>query len=638
MRKWKVSLLVLFVFIRVDYSYGVNPAFIPISSGVTGSIVQKPTDPPKDKPIKVNVSGGGTFCYGPTFSGGESYIIIEQCWEMHVKNARYDVFQRISYNVNNTWLCITAPETVIHAEKTWDYVHLRPCTINDPLQRWIVQENAFWTADGNYRLKDINWYGYISRNSGDNYNHTLDSSMNDWVETVATPGNISIQTSIAWDLQTTAGNERYFIRRGSSDKNTTLLYYNPESGHLAQYDSISGSLYCMYSNVGRSNWNWVIWALCSDAVISKENPAFWNVSFGTDQGGIIADYQGNILRVTRYGSNWGVAYTAKPDFVKTDTRNSPISLFVVTKDLLNWTRYVSSNLGKTEQYCPAGNHVSLEHKRIVRTLPPDFQLSEAWIRRLHQIAISTVNTTQGSGICGICTLQAFQMLAELQEYHSQEPLQSGGYFFDTAPNTDPFISFRQRYPFLDRLLTDIPRTYNSINVVPAYNRNRLVTFASARTILPRYNWAISAEFTTRSEILSHVSSLIDSSHGSLWIAILGRRRPDGTLGWHAAPVLRTSQGLVVMRTSLISASLSFYRQSLTPSTDPIQIVDNRLGRPDRPLIRLITIQLVGSYQNSFDFMISNRNCTGEGEDRRGTGEYPTSSLVNQCLEGRCILQ
>lgn len=138
----------------------------------------------------------------------------------------------------------------------------------------------------------------------------------------------------------------------------------------------------------------------------------------------------------------GCAYTAKPDFVKTDTRNNPTSLFVVTKDLLNWTRYVSSNLGKMEQYCPAGNHVSLGHKRIVKTLSPDFQLSEAWIRRLYQIAISTVNTTQGSGICGICTLQAFQMLAELQEYHSQEPLQSGGYFFDTAPNTDPFISFR----------------------------------------------------------------------------------------------------------------------------------------------------------------------------------------------------
>ncbi|EMJ92336.1 hypothetical protein LEP1GSC198_0030 [Leptospira kirschneri str. JB] len=31
------------------------------------------------------------------------------------------------------------------------------------------------------------------------------------------------------------------------------------------------------------------------------------------------------------------------------------------------------------------------------------------------------------------------MLAELQEYHSQGPLQSGGYFFDTAPDTNPLF-------------------------------------------------------------------------------------------------------------------------------------------------------------------------------------------------------
>ncbi|EMO54638.1 DUF1561 domain-containing protein [Leptospira noguchii] len=639
MRKWKVLSLVLLIFIRVEHSYGENPTFTPISLGVTGSIVQKPTDKPKDKSIQVVVSDGGKFCYGPIFSGGESYIIIEQCWERHVMNARYDVFQRISYYIEDTWLCITAPETVIHAEKNWDYVHLRPCAINDPLQRWIVKDNSFWTADGLYRLKDTNWYGYISRNSGDKSDHTLDSSMNDWVKTIATPGNISVKTSIAWDLQTTQGNQRYFVRWGGSDKNTTPLYYNPESGHIAQYNPVSGLLYCMYSQVGESNWNWVRWALCSDAAISKDNPAFWNVFFETDKGGMITDYKGNALRVTRYGSNWGVVYAAKPSYLEKDTTHSPTSLFVVDKSLLDWTRYASSNLGKTEQYCPAGNQESLGRKRVVRTLPPDFQLTEAWIRRLYQIAISTIDTAEGSGICGVCTLQAFQMLAELQEYHSQEPFQRGGYFFDTAPNIDPFISFRQRYQFLDRLLTDIPRTYSNLNIVPPDDRNRLMTFASARTILPQYNWAISAEFTTRSEILSHVSSLINSPHGSLWIAALGRRRPDGTFGWHAAPILRTSQGLVVMTTRLSSSTpLSLYRQSLASTIDPAQIVDNRLGRPDRVLMRLITIQLGGYYQNFFDNMISNRNCTGEGEDRRGTGEYPTSSLVNQCLGGRCILQ
>ncbi|MCR8629508.1 hypothetical protein BEN42_19855 [Leptospira interrogans serovar Canicola] len=634
MRNWKkVFIVILLVLIGFGFEYGMNPTPVDASSRIEYSVIQKPTDPPKDKPIKIVIHDGGRFCYGPVFSGDESYIIIEQCWQMHVMNARYDVFQRISYNINNTWLCITAPEKVIKAEKNWDYVHLRPCTINDPLQRWIIKNNSFWTADGVYRLKDTNWYAYISRNSGDRYNHTLDPSMNDWIKTVATPGNISIQTSIAWDLQTTEVQERYFIRRGSSNKNTTPLYYNPESGHLAQYDPISGSLYCMYSQVGDNQWNWVTWALCSDAAISKNNPAFWNVSLETDEGGIITDYKGNLLRVTRYGSNWGVAYAAKPDFVKTDTKNSPTSLFVVDKSLLDWTRYTYSNLGKTDQYCPAGNHGSIIHRRVKRTLPPDFQLTEEWIQRLYAIARSTTRQTQHSGICGVCLLQTFQMLAELQEYHSQRPLSAGGYFFDTAPNTDPFISFRQRYPLLDNTLTD------AINIFgPSYNTTWLLTLAYAITMLPQYEWTLSNTFNTRPEILSYISSLINSPPGSIWLGILRWRRPDGTFIGHSVPILRTSQGLVVIPTNVSSSrTLENFRQSLIPSTDPNHIITN-LERPNVTLTRFTTIELGGLYQNTFDFLISNNNCTGEGEDRRGTGNYPSSTSVNQCSgDGRCAL-
>ncbi|WP_235596815.1 DUF1561 family protein, partial [Leptospira alstonii] len=245
------------------------------------------------------------------------------------------------------------------------------CVINEPRQRWILKDNSFWTADGFYRLKDTNWYGYISRNSKDYYNHTLDSSMDDWAKTVATPGNISVKTFIAWNL----GNDRYFIRSKGSEKNTTSIYYNPESGHLAQYDPVSGSLYCMYSKVDSYQWNWVQWGLCSDAAISKDNPAYWNVQLETDEGGMITDYKGNVLRVTRYGSNWGVAYAAKPSYLEKDTTNSPTSLFTVDKNLLDWARYTAGNLGKTEQYCPAGSKESHAYKREKRTLPPDFQLS-----------------------------------------------------------------------------------------------------------------------------------------------------------------------------------------------------------------------------------------------------------------------
>ncbi|MCH1912582.1 DUF1561 domain-containing protein [Leptospira noguchii] len=632
MCNWKkVLIVVLLISIGAILEYSINPTPVHASSSKANySIVQKPTDQPKDKPIQVVVSDGGKFCYGPIFSGGESYIQIEQCWERHVMNARYDVFQRISYYIEDTWLCITAPETVIHAEENWDYVHLRPCTINDPLQRWIVKDNSFWTADGLYRLKDTNWYGYISRNSGDKYNHTLDSSMDDWIKTVATPGNISIQTSIAWDLQTTQGNERYFVRWGGSDKNTTPLYYNPESGHIAQYDPVSGSLYCMYSKVGKSDWNWVKWALCSDAPISKDNPAFWNVFFETDKGGMITDYKGNALRVTRYGSNWGVAYAVKPSYLEKDTTHSPTSLFVVDKDLLDWTRYTSSNLGKTGQYCPAGKKESLKHKRIKRTLPSDFQLTEAWIRRLYDIARSTnvgsVAAPQRLGSCGICMLHSLQMIAELLEYHSQGPLTSGGYFFDTATDTDPFDSFRQHSPELEELLTNVPEI-NSYGTRPR-------SFISTILMLPQYEWVSSSQFSIRSEMLSHINSLINSSPGSIWLALLRRQGASGSSG-HAVPILRTSQGIVVIPTNLTITSLNTYIRLLTPTMDPNQIMN--LLEQGRTMIRLTTIQPVGTYENAFSIMVSNRNCTGEGEDRRGSGQYPTSASVNQCKRGRCVL-
>ncbi|MBE8310276.1 DUF1561 family protein, partial [Leptospira borgpetersenii] len=113
--------------------------------------------------------------------------------------------------------------------------------------------------------------------------------------------------------------------------------------------------------------------------------------------------------------NWGSAYTAKPSYLEKNTTNSPTSLFVVNKDLLNWTRYTASNLGKTGQYCPAGKRENIVHRRVKRELPPDFQLTEAWIRRLYEIARTDPSSRTSRGVCGVCMLQALQMIAELQE-------------------------------------------------------------------------------------------------------------------------------------------------------------------------------------------------------------------------------
>ncbi|MDI7164183.1 DUF1561 domain-containing protein [Leptospira santarosai] len=641
MGRWSVLIIVLLVSSGVGFAYGGN------SQIISSSIVQKPTDQPKDQPIKVVLHTGKEYCYSPVFSKGEGYVWIDKCGNQTAK-ARYDVFQRISYYINKTWLCVTAPESVVKGNADWGYVNLRPCTINNPLQRWIVKDRVFWTADAKYQLKDVDWYAYISRKSKANYGHALDSSMDDWVKTVATPGNISIQSSISWRSSWGDGiwdiamaPRTYYIYSKGSGQNSTPIYYNPESGHLAQYNPSNGTLSCMYSKMtDKYDWNWVQWGLCSDAAIKKDNPAYWNVYFVANAGGMITDYKGNILRVTKAGTHWGVAYTVKPSYLENDTTNSPTSVFTFDRDLLDWIRYTTSNLGKTEQYCPADNKKSYTYKRAKRDLPSNFQLTAAWIQRLYAIARSATfesarpdATPQRHGMCGVCMLHSFQMLAELLEYNSRGPLTSGGYFFDTASNRDPFISFSRRYPDLDRLLTNVPVDYA--------NRGRILAFASTTIMLPQYEWESSNPIFTRSEMLSHIRSLINSPPGSIWLGLLRRRRTDNgstSTSGHAVPILRTSRGLVVIRTNSPTISFNDYIHSLAPTTDPNEVIARLEDGPGRTLTLLTTIRPVGTYENALELTVSSRDCTGEGDGRRGSGRYPISSLINQCSGGRCILQ
>ncbi|EMK22392.1 hypothetical protein LEP1GSC008_1622 [Leptospira kirschneri serovar Bulgarica str. Nikolaevo] len=155
-------------------------------------------------------------------------------------------------------------------------------------------------------------------------------------------------------------------------------------------------------------------------------------------------------------------------------------------------------------------------------------------------------------------------------------------------------------------------------------------------MLPQYLWNLSNEFTTPTEISSQVNWLFRNPAGSIWLTIALLQTQSGSLVWRAVPILRTSQGLVVIQTNLRDSSLDTYRQILAPLSNPSQVI-GRLTPQGAILQRLITIELGHYYQNPLNVMISNSNCTGEGEDRRGTGKSPTSTSVNQCASGRCTL-
>lgn len=610
--------------------------------GQDQSISQKLTDKPIDTAIKIKTSDGQTYCYAPIFSNGEGYVYVDDCSSARVKPARYDVFQRISYKINDNWLCLSAPTSITQSgsSENWDYVVLRPCVINDANQRWIIKNNSFWTADGRFKLKHYHWYIYISKNPSDYYDHSLDSSMKKWANTIATPGNISSQTILSWlFLGSSEWGVYYLENNRSSVDEATSLYYNPENGHIAQYYPKDGSLYCMTSNTtDGQNWNWVSWNYCSDNIPKKKDNMFWDISFMTQNDTSIRDYKKNILRVTQYGSNWGVPYTAKAAYLKSDTTNKPLSKFSFSHDIENWARYVNANLSKSLPYCPAPGVKVAENIRVKRSLPPDFKLNEEWRRRLYSIATSTNEATTRAGVCGTCLLHSYQMIAELQEYYPQAPLMTGGYFFNTAPNTDPFISLQQRFPSIYGVMENAPQWYG-VPLTPTDTSDRIaarVAFSTTQSVLPRFDWTLSDLATDRAGIMDVITDMLSAPAGTIWIALITHTLPDGSLSRHAMPIIRSSVGLKLIPTNT-TMSLFDFTDFVSDTSDPNLVYLMLTNRGTANITSLATLQMEGRDPNPLSVTFSENNCTGGGDDRRGSGANPSSRLVNQCASGRCSL-
>ncbi|AGF74296.1 hypothetical protein BAnh1_04150 [Bartonella australis AUST/NH1] len=609
-------------------------------------ISQKLADEPIDKAIRVKIHNGWEYCYAPAFVDGESYVYINNCSSSSVQSARYDVFQRVAWKVKDVWLCMTAPGSVTgvgeKATANWDYIKLRPCVINDANQRWVIKNNAFYTADGEFRVKDHKWYAYISKNEEDYYNHILSSTMDKWVNTIATPGNMSLKTSLSWKFKSGSSFDMYYISDDGSKAEVFDLYYNPENGHIARYFPSSGLLSCIASQQSPSeDWNWVKWLFCNDNVPTTKDNGYWDVSLLAGREGPVLNRDDNFLRVTQYGSNWGRPYTVKPDYIKKDTANSPTSEFILDYDIERWNRYVMANVEDALPYCPAPGKkqdVSGFKQRVKRNLPSDFQLNEEWKRRLHAIAITRTRAGAMAGICGTCLLQTFQMIAELQETYPGLPRTSGGYFFDTAPNTDPIRSLKQRYPFLYRAI-ELATILHGVSLNTAEGDDVIsvrAAHAAAQVALPNFDWVQSPIATDQSAIHASIRELFNAPVGTMWVGLIVFTLPNGSPLRHAVPILRSLNGIKVIPTNVSASFLGFSYQLVEATT--ADLVLNQLSYPTSLTVTAFaTLRLAEITTQPLSVTISQNNCTGEGEERRGSRQLPRSALVNQCESGRCPL-
>lgn len=267
----------------------------------------------------------------------------------------------------------------------------------------------------------------------------------------------------------------------------------------------------------------------------------------------------------------------------------------------------------------------------------DFSL-EAWVSRLAQIASSTDGSAFHQGVCGTCLLHSYEIVAEILFYGNTPPTQ-GGYFFDTAPNVNPFLSFRARHSLLYDTLDDIAEYY----VLPAddvsqrFANSVRLSYASAISLLPQFDWRFVGYGVEPDEVGRLLEGVLASRVGTLYVVSMIHYQAGRGLGQHGVVLVRTSGGVRVLATNIINATPQEIANIARLNTDFYELTNaiaNTMGAGTQ-IAALGLVEVSGSYTLPFASALSFSDCSGEGEGMRGNARIPTASTLNQCASGRC---
>ena len=267
----------------------------------------------------------------------------------------------------------------------------------------------------------------------------------------------------------------------------------------------------------------------------------------------------------------------------------------------------------------------------------DFSL-EVWLSRLAQIASSTDGSTFHQGVCGTCLLHSYEIVAEILFYGNTPPTQ-GGYFFDTAPNANPFVSFRERHSLLYDTLDDIAEYY----VLPAEEASQRfansvrLSYASAISLLPQFDWHLVGYGVEPDDVARLLEGVLASRVGTLYVVSMIYYQAGSGLGQHGVVLVRTSGGVRVLATNIINATPQEIANIARLNTDFYELTNtlaSTMGAGTQ-IAALGLVEVSGGYTLPFASALSFSDCSGEGEGMRGNARVPTASALNQCASGRC---
>lgn len=596
------------------------------------SIAQHKADKIQDSRLIVQAHDTKLYCLSPKSVDGRMLISMQDCKNASI--ARYDVYKRLAFKHNDSWLCASLGDRMKAGKMTSDYIELKPCVLNDDSQWFEITKDAFsLRAFDEVKITEKNFLLVGTRNNFGNKIHAFEGVMKEWLEAIAPPVNYAVKTPIYFyveDRQSGIRTKFYLGKNSASKNNITNFYYDITSGKIALYNN--GDFECLKTNLDNKDFSYLNFSKCNFQ--DRQREFAWNLNFF--DGSFIFDGKNNILDVAR-GSDFGRLFVVTKDYYKknlaaSSLKNTQFFFDSVVYDVWNFNY---RNAGFNSHKCG-------DERRVKRELSNFYLanfniLDDNWIRRFYAISRTSDSSEDASGICGICMLQTFEivsLLTQVYPYNVDFEYNNNGYLFDYSEHTSPFVSLQRRNPALYNLMGEALNLWGQEFVFgePLYHRGVRAIWALTRNVLPRLEWSLSSVYTG-ADIGRELIRLTRSPAGSLYIALVSLSNNRA----HAIPIVITNHGVVVIPTNNENMSEQEFLELVRPANN-LRSLELAVTANGRYQIEALTIiGLVGNRDNVLGEYLNQFDCTGDGSFRRGNGNFLNPNNANMCGNSRCDL-
>lgn len=605
------------------------------------SIIQKRANIIQDSRLLVQTHGEKPRCLTPVSFDGDIFLRVQEC--KNVSIARYDIFKRIAFRYKNEWLCLSLREGLTKGRGNKDHIVLRPCVLNDDTQWFEITNNEiFFSKYPDIKLFEFNNLILASKVNFGNKVKVFKPVMKEWLEALPPPINYDIKTTIAFNTVNpqTKNRETFFINPHGASKQEFYFFYDPTKGYLKIFNPSNARFSCLKSNLNNKTNFFISWTNCPQINLPPDtDPYAWN--FDTSSNSFIFDAKQNILDVAR-GSDFGKLFiVTKKEFEKQGLYTSDFSgIFIFNKYFNSLRNFIARNISFQSDTC---GYEKRFKRDIVNDSIANFDpLKGGWRRKFFDISTSTDGNRIFNGICGYCLLHTYEIIALLTEVfptNNQAPIGNVGYFFNYGENTNPLESFSFRSPTLSNtFFFSLDYWGDSFYAnEPLYLRASRAVESVTRLTLPRRSWEIGSPVFSKDLFVEKIQDLLNVPAGSIFIALLNTN-PNVAFDGHAMPIIRTNQGVIVVPTNIQRISFTDYADFIRPVNTIEEIMDRLTTNNSYEITALNFIQMLGPIEDALSSLISQNNCSGEGNNgRRGNGLNLNTRNANACQSTRCSL-